>query len=98
MHAHAQAGTLKNIVAVGAGLIEGLGYGPNTKAAVIRRGLKEMMLFSKYVQMPTTTLPAAAKNSTPNPFLHLKFQFPYTLLCTPNMIICSVLFCSHIVN
>jgi glycerol-3-phosphate dehydrogenase (NAD+) len=40
-------GGLKNIVALGTGIASGLGYGANTRAAVIRIGLVEMRRFIK---------------------------------------------------
>lgn len=38
-------GALKNVVAIAAGMVEGLGWGSNAKAAIMRRGLLEMIRF-----------------------------------------------------
>lgn len=39
------AGALKNVIAVAAGIVDGIGYGDNAKAALITRGLAEITRF-----------------------------------------------------
>lgn len=41
------AGALKNVIAIACGISDGLGFGTNTKSALICRGLKEMIRFAK---------------------------------------------------
>jgi glycerol-3-phosphate dehydrogenase (NAD(P)+) len=40
-------GALKNVLAIAAGAVDGLGFGANTRAALITRGLAEMMRLGK---------------------------------------------------
>lgn len=48
-------GALKNILAIAGGILEGLGYNHNTRAAMITRGIAEMLRFGKvYNARPET--------------------------------------------
>lgn len=49
-------GALKNVVAIGAGVIEGLGFGDNTKAALVVRGLEEARRLYKALGAQEATL------------------------------------------
>ena len=48
-------GVLKNLIAVAIGIVDGVGYGENTKASIITRGLVEMTDFAvAYGAQPET--------------------------------------------
>ena len=50
-------GSFKNVIAIAAGMADGLGFGDNTKATVMTRGLAEMARFSvKFGGQPLTFL------------------------------------------
>lgn len=49
-------GSLKNIIAIASGMITGLGYGDNAKAALITRGLAEMIKISTALGAKKETL------------------------------------------
>jgi glycerol-3-phosphate dehydrogenase (NAD(P)+) len=50
-------GAFKNVIAIAAGIADGLGFGDNTKATVMTRGLAEMARFSvRFGAQPLTCL------------------------------------------
>ena len=53
-------GVLKNLIALAIGIVDGVGYGENTKAAIITRGLAEMTEFAVAQGADATTLSGLA--------------------------------------
>lgn len=53
-------GVLKNLIAVAIGIVDGVGYGENTKASIITRGLVEMTDFAVAFGAETETLAGLA--------------------------------------
>jgi glycerol-3-phosphate dehydrogenase (NAD(P)+) len=49
-------GTVKNVMAIGAGIADGLGYGANTRAALITRGMTEILRLATHLGAKTETL------------------------------------------
>lgn len=49
-------GALKNVLAIGVGAVDGLGFGANTRAALITRGLAELMRFGECMGAQRETL------------------------------------------
>ena len=54
------AGALKNVFAIGAGMIDGYGFGFNTKTALISRGNIEIQTFAKHYGGKISTLQGLA--------------------------------------
>lgn len=50
------SGALKNCIAIAAGISDGLGYGDNTKAAIITRSFNEMMIIAEHFGAKRETL------------------------------------------
>jgi glycerol-3-phosphate dehydrogenase (NAD(P)+) len=67
------AGSLKNVIAIAAGIVSGLGYGHNTAAALITRGLAEM------------TRLAAARGARPDTLAGLAGLGDLVLTCTGHL-------------
>lgn len=53
-------GVLKNLIALAIGIVDGVGYGENTKASIITRGLAEMTEFSVALGADPVTLTGLA--------------------------------------
>src|SRR3989338_3246269 len=49
-------GSIKNITAIASGVVDGLGYGDNTKASIITLGLTEMNNFSRHFGAKRATI------------------------------------------
>jgi glycerol-3-phosphate dehydrogenase (NAD(P)+) len=63
-------GSVKNVLAIAAGISDGLGFGANGRAALITRGLAEMMRFG------------AAMGARPETFMGLSGMGDLVLTCT----------------
>ena len=66
-------GAVKNVLAIGAGLSDGLGFGANTRIALINRGLSEM------------TKLGVALGAKPETFMGLAGMGDLVLTCTDNL-------------
>ena len=64
------AGALKNVIAIAAGIVDGLGYGHNTVAALITRGLAEITRLAVALGGRADTLAGPGRPGRPGAHLH----------------------------
>ena len=67
-------GVLKNLIAVAIGIVDGVGYGENTKASIITRGLVEMTDFAVANGAQPETLQGAGRTRRPHRHLPVAAQ------------------------
>ena len=68
------AGALKNVIAIAAGILEGLGLGHNPRAALITRGLAEITRLGVAMGADPLDLRGARRHGRPGPHDHRKPQ------------------------
>ena len=68
--ASSSAGALKNVIAIAAGIVDGLGYGHNTVAALVTRGLAEITRLAVALGGRADTLAGPRRPGRPRAHLH----------------------------
>ncbi len=63
-------GALKNVIAVASGIVEGLGLGHNTRAALITRGLAEIMRLGVFLGADPLTFSGLSGHRRSGAYLH----------------------------
>ena len=63
-------GATKNVYAIGAGICDGLGFGANTRIALIARGLAEMTRLGLGARRPQGNVHGLGRHGRPRPDLH----------------------------
>ena len=63
-------GAVKNVIAIGSGIADGMGFGANTRVALITRGLAEMMRLGRQARRPARDLHGPRGSRRPGTHLH----------------------------
>jgi len=63
-------GAVKNVIAIGSGIADGMGYGANTRVALITRGLAEMMRLGVKLGAQRENIHGTRGSGRPGPDMH----------------------------